>query len=421
MEVDCPLKLLTINDFLTGLYDMVRHLKIDTDVLAIGTSRSGNVIEALKILHMPQRALFLGFPHPNEPLGEVIMSAIVQEAALRQSPNNHECWYLVPVWDIDGALKNQAWWSDTVSIGRMIDHWYRPAPSQQVEWAFPLHYGGIHFDKPLPETEVVRRLIDSAKPELLVSLHNGVFPGAYTLISPQCSHLAPSIRDVFRTYGLAPKMSSPIPYVETFAEGVFGLPHARLEIDYLRSLELEDSVSFYDNGGASFDYVDASCLSLVIELPLFKWIGGDWAISQVRRRELIARQIKMWEALEQDLVDAFADPELLLSDHPLLSSPRYFYRRRESDLATIKKGLVNAMDNDDFAQEADLQNYMATLFTVSTQYSQLFRGGGRDTMTAKSARRELESLAKDHLSELDLNIIINTGRAIIRHLLDGIR
>ncbi len=419
--MEYQLKLLSINDFITRIHDVTKDLGVEVDVLSIGTSRSGNVIEALKISYLPRRALFLGFAHPNEPLCEPIMEAIVQEAAIWQSPNNHECWYLVPVWDVDGALKNQAWWSDTVSIARMIDHWYRPDPSQQVEWTFPLNYGGIHFDQPLPETDAVRRLIDMSNPELLVSLHNGVFPGAYTLISPQGSQLAPKIRDVFHTYGLDPKMYSPIPYVETFAEGVFGLPHARLEIDYLRSLEPEGSLSFYDNGGASFDYVNASCMSLVMELPLFKWIGGALANSPVRRRDLVARQIKLWESLEQDLADAFADPELLLSDHPLLSSPRYFYRRRKSDLTTIKKGLANAIENDDLAQEADLQNYMATLFTVSTQYSQLFRGGGRYTNTAESARSELEMLAKDHLSELDTHIITNAGRAIIRHLLDGMR
>ncbi|WP_053959363.1 hypothetical protein [Sulfobacillus thermosulfidooxidans] len=415
------MKLLSINDFITRLHDAIQDLDVDADILPIGTSRSGHVIEAIKIVHMPRHALFLGFPHPNEPLAELIMEAIVEEAALRQSPNNHACWYLVPVWDVDGALRNQAWWSETLSIGSMIAHWYRPAPSEQVEWTFPLNYGGVHFDQPLPETEAVRRLIDMVNPELLVSLHNGIFPGAYTLISSHGSQLAPKIRDVFHTYGLDLKTRSPIPYVETFAEGVFGLPHARLEIDYLRNLKLEGSISFYDNGGASFDYVNASCLSLVMELPLFKWIGGSLVNSPVRRRDLAERQITWWESLEQDLADAFADPELLYSEHPLLSSPRYFYQRRESDLATIKQELAYALKNDDLAQESDLTNYMSALFTVSTQYSQLFRGCGRYTNTAKSVLHELETLSKDHLSELDPRVITNVGRTIIRHVLDRVR
>lgn len=406
---------------MTHIHDMAQDLGEDVEVLSLGTSRSGHVIEALKISHLPCRAVFLGFAHPNEPLCEPIMEAIIQEATARQSSDNDEYWYLVPVWDVDGALTNQAWWSDTISIGRMIDHWYRPAPSEQVEWTFPLNYGGIHFNQPLPETDAVRRLINRTDPELLVSLHNGVFPGAYALISERGSQLAPQIGEVFHTYGLAPKAHCPIPYVDTFAQGVFGLPHAHLEIDYLRNLEPEGAISFYDNGGASFDYVDASCLSLVMELPMFQWIGRASGNSPIRRRELAARQIQLWESFEQDLADAFTDPELLHSTHPLLSSPRYFYRRRETDIATIRKGLADAMNNDGPAQDADLQNYIATLFTVSTQYSQLVRGGGRYTATAESIRRELEMLAKDYLDVLDTRTVRNTGRAILRHLLDGMR
>lgn len=414
------MKLLAIDDFITRLHDLIRDLGIEADVLLLGTSRSGQIIEGLKMAHMPRQAVFLGFPHPNEPLGELIMESIVQEAAIRQSPKNQADWYLVPVWDVDGARINQSWWSHTISIARMIDHWYRPAPSQQVEWTFPLHDQDIRFDHPLPETEAVRRLLDLARPELLVSLHNGVFPGAYALMSPHGSRLAPKIREVFRTHGLNPLRNRPIPYVETLAEGVFGLPYAHLEIDYLRRLNQPDWPIDYDNGGASFDYVDASCLSLVMELPLFEWIEGTMPVFPGSRSDLIARQIAWWESLEQDLTNAFADPDLLQSDHPLLSSPRYFYRRRQSDLATIKHRLADAATHDDPPEKTDLQSYMATLLTVSTQYSQLLRGGGPDMPMARCSRLELDTLANAHLRTVKARTVISTGRDIIRLLLDDI-
>ncbi len=414
------MQLLPIDDFIARLRDLAHAAFGDVEELRLGTSRFGQPIPAFKIPDQSRRAVFLGFPHPNEPLGELILEAVVREAVDRQSPSQTACWYLVPVWDIDGARENEAWWSDAVTVERMIDHWYRPAPSEQVEWAFPLDYGGVRFERPGPETEAVRRLLDAVQPEVLLSLHNSVFQGVYTLISPQGAPLAPLISETLHAHGLRPRSPCPIPYVETYAEGVFGLPHARLEIDYLRELDPHVPLSFYDNGAASFDYVGATCLSFVMELPMFDWVVPPNE-GRLRRCDLGARHLAWWEQLTEDLGAALADERLAQSDSPLLSSPRYFYQRRDADRATIRQRLADILQSSEPVQSADWENYMADLLTIATQYSQLQRGGGPALAAAMNVRRELGQLARGRLRVLDADTIYHAGRAMVRQVLDGIR
>lgn len=414
------MQLLPIDAFITNLRASIQAAFGNGEELRLGTSRCGYPIPAFKIPGQSQRAVFLGFPHPNEPLGELILEAVVQEAIDRYSPNQTASWYLVPVWDLDGARENEAWWSDLVTVERMIDHWYRPAPSEQVEWAFPLNYGGVRFARPGPETEAVRRLLDVVQPEVLLSLHNGIFPGAYTLISPQGAPLAPRISETLYVHGLRPLSPCPIPYVETYADGVFGLPHARLEIDYLRELDPLAPLSFYDNGAASFDYVGTSCLSFVMELPLF-----DWAVHPddggLRRRDLGARRLAAWEQLWEDLAIVFADQGLAQNDDPLLSSPRYFHQRRDADQATIRHRLAEVLRSLEPVQSADWENYLADLMTIAMQYSQLHRGGGPVLRAAMNVRRELGQLTRDRLRVLEAETIYDAGRTMVELVLDGIR
>ncbi len=65
--------------------------------------------------------------------------------------------------------------------------------------------------------------------------------------------------------------------------------------------------------------------------------------------------------------------------------PRPSDRPPVQKTSQIPSGLANAMNNDDLVPETDMPNYIATLFTVSTQYSHLFRGDTEQcAMTAQS-------------------------------------
>ncbi len=61
-----------------------------------------------------------------------------------------------------------------------------------------------------------------------------------------------------------------------------------------------------------------------------------------------------------DLGAALADKRLAQSESPLLSSPRYFYQRRDADRATIRQRLADALQSSEPVQSADWENYMRT-------------------------------------------------------------
>jgi hypothetical protein len=52
------------------------------------------------------------------------------------------------------------------------------AGHEQVEWTFPVDYKTLHFHSPLPETEVLMKLIEEKKPDFMYSLHNSGLEGS---------------------------------------------------------------------------------------------------------------------------------------------------------------------------------------------------------------------------------------------------
>jgi hypothetical protein len=419
------MKLLPIEEFVSRFTQTAETLGLKPDLQSIGLSRKGKKIQAVVIPNMPNTGIFLGFPHPNEPLCELILEELLQEATIHQSLEKGNFWYIVPVWDIDGALENEFWWSNKdsnkeITLSKMAENWYRPAPADQVEWTFPLDYGGYHFNNILPETEAVRRLIDDVHPEILVSLHNGLFSEGYILLSEAAKELAPLLNNQLEINGISIKQISPIPYIQTFCEGVFSLPHAHLEIEYLQEINQENILSFYDNGAASFEYVNDHCVCLVLELPLFRWIFTDEPSVKILRKDLADQKLQLWQTFQKELSDAFTHQELHVTNQQLLSSPQYFFKRRDSDTAMIKNSLKDSLISKNIASESDLKSYISMLFTISTQYSQLYRGAGFKTTTSNFIRNQLKIFETKYLTPIDLNTISKSGIGIIRHALKWI-
>ena len=63
---------------------------------------------------------------------------------------------------------NEGWFRGPLTRTNFGRHFYRPAPSEQVEWTFPVAYKDLYFDRSLPETQALMRLIDELRPALLV-------------------------------------------------------------------------------------------------------------------------------------------------------------------------------------------------------------------------------------------------------------
>src|SRR5262249_21468168 len=170
----------------------------------VGASTEGRPIELLTIGHGKHPALFLGAPHPNEPIGtltlEFLSRLLCERSDLREQL---DCIFLiVKASDPDGLALNEGWFKGTFSPLKYALNYYRPPQDEQVEWGFPIHYKTLHFTTPPAETQVVMRLMEQFRPDFLYSLHNASFCGVYFYLSRHLPALFSQLHQLVTDYRL---------------------------------------------------------------------------------------------------------------------------------------------------------------------------------------------------------------------------
>ncbi|MFD1934860.1 M14 family zinc carboxypeptidase [Nonomuraea mangrovi] len=225
----------------------------------IGTSRLGEPLRVATIGSGPHDAVIIGGPHPNEPIGALTVSTLlrrlVEDTALREDFGYR--WHLIPCVDPDGARLNEGWYTRPSDRRAYAEHFYRPAEADQVEWTFPLTGEDYFFDRTLPETEALMRLMDEVEPAFVYSLHNGELQGAFYYLSKDDPALAARLVDVATAEGLPLHMGPPeVPSAVPIGPAAYMTP---------RGAKL---AATYGIGGGSVDYADRfNALHLVTELP----------------------------------------------------------------------------------------------------------------------------------------------------------
>ncbi|BDR54863.1 hypothetical protein KIMH_09740 [Bombiscardovia apis] len=209
-----------ISNYIQELRNAFALFGVDYKEKVLGKSAEGRNIISFLLPRMEVSNLIMGFPHPNEPLSQVMMMQIARKAEQFQNQGN-EFWFLIPVWDIDGAIRNQDWFLNADSIVEMVNGWYRPAANRQVEWDFPLESGGYKHSSSLPETEIIKNLLDEVHPQRLISLHNGIVGNAYCYISQGLHDKARDLSKALQLSGLDIAEEPPVPYSEVIDLGLF--------------------------------------------------------------------------------------------------------------------------------------------------------------------------------------------------------
>ncbi len=266
------------------------------EVMERGRSREGNPIYVIKIGSGSKNALLFGCPHPNEPIGAMMLE-VLSELLAKNDPALQELdytWYLIKSIDIDGTKRNEGWFDDSSSIRKYAEHFYRPASFEQVEWTFPVDYKTLHFHKPLPETQVLMEIIQEKKPVFMYSLHNSGFGGVYYYVS---GTLTDSLFDLFQAipghFQLPLNLGEPeVPYLKPFAPAIFPMFGISDEYDYLEKHLPEgmDPATVIQAGTSSDDYAKkmAGTYSLVCEMPYYfdPRVNDQTTVEQSRRHFL---------------------------------------------------------------------------------------------------------------------------------------
>lgn len=270
----------------------------------------------------------VGGVHPNEPVGAVtslhLATTLCRDAGLRETFG--ATWHIVPCVDPDGARLNEGWFAtpfDKLAYGR---NFYRPAYDEQVEWTFPFAYKDVYFDRVMPETFALMRLIDETRPRFLTTLHNGELGGVYYYLNRPMPELYPTLHAIPASFGIPLDTGEPeAPHIPRLAPAVYGCIEMEDAYEYLNSVGVDPAGEIAGASSAAYAARHGT-LYLVTEVPHWTHPDADddspadeAYADVVRRRSRLLRETG--EVLTGIL--AAASPHLTIAS-PFLRAVRAF-------------------------------------------------------------------------------------------------
>lgn len=271
-------------------------------IFEIGKCRSGYPLLCLKIGQGSQNALMFGLPHPNEPIGTMMLEYFSRKLAESEELRREldYTWYIVKAWDADGYKLNENWIKGPYTLYNYSRNFFRPAGFQQVDWTFPIEYKKLKWDKPLPETEAMMKLIDEIKPSFIYSLHNAGFGGVYWYITHETPEIydamrqLPDIQDVPINYG-EPESPSCVAY----SPAIYANLGIGSEYDYLEKYGNENPQDALNVGTCSADYAKEryDSFTFLTEMPYFYDERiKDMSDSDITRKDAVLKKLDWDEA-----------------------------------------------------------------------------------------------------------------------------
>ncbi|MGN1344040.1 MAG: M14 family zinc carboxypeptidase [Traorella sp.] len=308
------------------------------DLSIIGYSRKKHPIYCLKIGKGEKNALMFGCPHPNEPMGAMMLEYF-SRALCENDDFRNQCgytWYLIKCIDIDGTKLNEGWFKGPFNLTNYARDFFRPTSYEQVEWTFPIEYKQLKFDKPLPETLALMKLIDEIKPDFMYSLHNAGFGGAYWYISEDLPELWDKLYHAATSRHMPLSLGEPeAPYITAFAPAIFKNTGIEEDYDYVEKFSEEgcDLSKRFECGTSSNGYAQKyGTISLVGELPYFysPKIESD-AIMDFTRKEAIIQGAKI-KLDEYNEINEYYQmyKEFVSSDNPFTKMVEMMLNMRQS-------------------------------------------------------------------------------------------
>ena len=294
---------MTLEELNRSTLHLAEEYPDQVEVFKAGVSREGKEILALKIGEGRNVALLFGCPHPNEPVGtlmlEYLARRLVEDEELREELDY--TWLIVKVADPDGLKLNEGWLKGPFTILNYAKNYYRPAGNKQVEWTFPIEYKSLKFDEPLPETRALMKLIDGWKPDFIYSLHNAGFGGVYYYISEKAPLLYPIYSKIVEDEDLPLSLGEPeVPWAVQLSPAVYYMVSTPEYYDYLEKYSDKDPAEVIRTGTDSYDYarrVNPGVLELVTEVPYFynPRIEDDSPTEIERRRAVLDSLQDSWK------------------------------------------------------------------------------------------------------------------------------
>lgn len=283
---------MTVEELEKSTFRLVEKHSDIAEVFEAGRSRDGRPIYAIRIRGGGKNALLFGCPHPNEPVGTLMLEylswRLVEDDELREELGY--TWYILKVVDVDGLKLNEGWLKGPYTPLNYARNYYRPPGDKQVEWTFPIEYKTLKFNNPLPETRALMKIISEAKPIFIYSLHNAGFGGVYYYISEEAPILYPTFYYFPRLEEVPLSLGEPeVPWAKQLARAIYHMVSTPEYYDYLEKYSDRDPSEIIRMGTDSYDYArrfNPKVLELVTEVPYYY----DPRIEDTSRTSILRRK-----------------------------------------------------------------------------------------------------------------------------------
>lgn len=239
----------------------------------VGRSAQGNPIHHIRFGRGALKALFVGYPHCNEPIGGLTISSLLAVLGQAQHPLQGADieWHFVPCIDPDGALLNEGWSLHPFTLENYMRNVHRQELRDQVECSFPIRHKRLQFDQPTQEARVLQRLLEEIKPDFYYPLHNAYAGGAFFCLSRNidCRYHT-QLQGLLTEHGIPLQTNPPNQgWSEVFGAGIYENARIKNLYDFLeRTTPFPEQV--LQTGACSYEYlaeIKPSAMTFATELP----------------------------------------------------------------------------------------------------------------------------------------------------------
>ncbi len=391
----------------------------------IGESMAGDPIYCLKIGNGSKAILMYGFPHPNEPIGSMMLEYLSEQLAENEKFRNtfkDVSWFIVKVADNDGAKLNEGWFKGPYAPLNYALNFYRPASYQQVEWTFPIKYKTLDNNDPIPETKALMKIIEEEKPVFIYSLHNAGFGGVYNYISEDAPLLYPIFEKAYEDLDIPAALGEPeMPYAVKYADAVYKMPTTEDSYEYYAANSDKDPAEIIGKAGTcSYAYgklFNEKVFELVCEVPYYYNPKiEDQSSTEFVRRDLVLANLENAKDNYQKIKDIyFPLKERVVIDSPLKIALEHFIESADKYLPVQENWAKNAKELENKATVAEAfdngpvsQTYKMLIWGMLRRILLLNfdkTGDEEFKVAAESVYKEMTEMGERLEEELDYSVI----------------
>lgn len=380
-----------------------------------GHSGEGHPIRCVEMGQGSRRALLIGFPHPEEPVGALTLDHLLRSrATVRLCAELDVRLSVIRVADLDAARLNESWFSTPLDLESFFTGVYRPPVLEQVEWTFPCSYRDYSFQTPPPQTQAVIAAMQSGPLHFVSSLHNAHFGGAFFYVSHASRRLLARLQDLIADSSVPLHRGEPeVPFVPEIADGVFREVGVADEYEYYVRSGM-DPLAHLVGGTGHSGYACSlwpGCRTLMSEIPGFvSDLNGNLSPAGISNGEAQRRGIALLRGHVEWLTARLRElGDALPIQSPWLRTVREYVAITPGQLDAHEAWLAadpSAHKEATVAQAADygLLRELSALFKLGQFARALEAQGGRD-----AAAKRVEAAARERLRSRLTVIASETG------------